>query len=114
MLNRATVVTASLLTLSLAACGDDSANEANVTACEEWVKKTDALKCGDEDFTAYTKPINCTAYADIACNFSEYFDCLLKNSTCREVGTKEKTKVTDTTGWPACWDQVLKKCSSSD
>lgn len=113
MLKRATTaVTVCFLALgAAAACGDEAANDANVTACENWVKKTNAIKCGEVDFTAYTKPITCSVYVDIACDFTEYFNCMLTNTKCKEVGT-EKTKTEDLSGWPTCYDKALTKCSN--
>ena len=114
MFKRATAITACLLALGAAtACGDEDGNDANVTACKDWVKKTDALTCGATDFSAYTRPITCSAYADIACDFSEYFNCLYTNTKCKEVGT-DKTKTEDLSGWPTCYDTVLKKCNGSE
>ena len=65
------------------------------------------------DFTGYTKSTSCSSFGDIACDFTEYFDCLYANTKCKEVGT-EKTKTEDLMGWPTCYDKVLKKCNSSD
>ena len=107
-----TVVTVCIMALGVGlACGDEAGNAANVTACDNWKKKTDAIKCGEVDFTGYTKNTSCSAFGDIACDFTEYFDCLYTNTKCKEVGT-EKTKTEDLSGWPTCYDKALTKCSN--
>jgi len=70
-----------------------SVGEANVAACEDWIA---SMECGDTDFAAL---VYCDAYAQTACDISDYFDCLAAETEC-----DEETGVIDTSDWLNCLD----------
>lgn len=80
-------VLTSLLFLTTS-CSEDFNNEA---ACQDWI---DAFSCGDTDISS---SVDCSLYADVDCDVSDYFNCLTENTTC-EMG------VVDITGWSACYN----------
>jgi hypothetical protein len=57
---------------------DDGASFDNVASCNALV---DELVCGDADLGMY---IDCSIYADYACDVADYFDCVREMVTCAD------------------------------
>ena len=70
---------------------DDGDSFDNTAACNDWLA---AVSCGEFDFTGV---VDCSIYANLACDVADYFNCLTNNTTCDEV-----TGIPDTTGWTQC------------
>lgn len=68
----------------LSACGGAD----NVAACNTWKEK---VKCGSSSATL-DSAINCSAYANTACDISDYFDCLSTAYVCQN-GMYDSTKL---------------------
>lgn len=100
------IVSICLLLGVTAGCGDEGANEANVSACKTWVEKTSKKKCGDQPLSKYTDDVNCSIYGDITDDLTAYFDCLYTSIQCKPVGT-DKTETEDLSGWPGCYSKVV-------
>ena len=70
--------------------GDDGGDAVdNVGACENWI---DAAECGDYD---WSQSVDCSLYANLACDIADYFNCLSDNTACND-------GIPDTAGWTAC------------
>lgn len=67
--------------------GDGASN--NVAACEALV---DDLSCGSTDFSLY---VDCSLYATVTCDISDYLGCLDDNFTCTD-------GIFDASQWSSC------------
>jgi len=65
----------------------DGGSTNNVQACEAFV---DSLDCGLPDGA-----LDCSSYAGVTCDLTEYLDCLADNSACTN-------GMLDPTGWVEC------------
>jgi hypothetical protein len=69
----------------LSACGGAD----NVAACNKW---KESVKCGSSS-AMLDSAINCNAYANTACDISEYFSCLSTAYFCKPDGTYDSAKL---------------------
>jgi hypothetical protein len=76
--------------------GDGDTAPDNVGACEGWIE---SAECGDYD---WSQSVDCSAYANLACDISDYFNCLNENTGCND-------GIPDTSGWTECY--ALASCS---
>jgi hypothetical protein len=86
-------------TMLVAACGDDDkAVVDNVGPCESLLETLYDLECAAED---YDWAIDCSLYADTACDISDFFTCCEENATCNEYFDPPTV---DISGWSDCMD----------
>jgi hypothetical protein len=79
-------------------CGGSSGKVDNVAACNAFVEK---VKCGSVDISSQ---VDCSLYANTACDISDYFDCLETKYVCVN-GTYDETKlatISDCTSKATC------------
>ncbi len=73
--------------LVVAGCGGGgSSSTDNVAACKAFLTK---VKCGTVDISSQ---VDCDAYANTACDISDYFDCLSTKYVCVD-GSYDETKL---------------------
>ena len=83
------------LALALFACSSAD----NQAACEAWINTYNDLPCVDGALGMTAAAACPESLNDLDCDASEYYDCLMTNVRCMDVGG---TSVPDTSGLAAC------------